>query len=97
MKLHKLKEFEITPNSKESFPKKAFLILEVGKPGRFGYGCEMEEILRVELDSEDLEYLKNKYLPKELEIKEQEFSETLKKLNLLESEIKELKNRTWIG
>jgi hypothetical protein len=51
----------------------------------------MKSILKLELDEEDLEYLKNKYIPKELEAKEQEFSETLKKLNILESEIKKLK------
>ena len=91
MSTYLLKDFKIQQSTEKSYPKKAYLTLEIGRLGSFGYGCDMKSILKLELDEEDLEYLKNKYIPKELEAKEQEFSETLKKLNILESEIKKLK------
>jgi len=91
MNTYLLRDFKIQGSTEKGYPKTASLVLEVGNP--CGYGYNMREILKLKLDEEDLEYLKNKYIPKELEAKEQEFSETLKKLNILENEIKKLKQK----
>lgn len=51
----------------------------------------LEEILRIDLDEQDIQYFKNKYILTELEDKEEELKETLDKVEKLRKDINYLK------
>ena len=52
-----------------------------------GYYAGKEEHLSIDLDSEDIEYFKNKYVLSELEYKKEELKETLDKVEQLRKQI----------
>jgi hypothetical protein len=55
------------------------------------FSREPKKVFNIELDDEDIEYFKNKYVLSELEYKEEELKETLDKVEQLRKQINYIK------
>ena len=88
LKVFKLKKFK----DLEGFIKKPVVDLKYYMPAsNFGYISDDKTFGEFELDDEDLEYLYKKYSITELQEKEIEIEEAIKKVSELQSSIKFLK------
>ena len=76
-------------NTYKSFVKAVFY---QGIPGNFGIGSDKREIFNLDLDDEDIEYLRKKYILTELDYKKQELEETLQNVEILRIQIKSIED-----